>query len=179
VKAALLAVLIGFGAVNRRRNLPGLRAAGAGGPGRQGVVLRRTLRAEVALIAGVLAATAVLTELSPTQATSGPFATTTDLGAAQLELTVDPGTAGANEIHAYLFDSQTGAQYEQVKEFEIGASLPAESIGPLELDARKAGPGHYVVRDAELGIQGDWELEVDARVSAFEELSAVIEVPVR
>jgi copper transport protein len=172
-------VLIGLGALNRRRNLPQLRTAGTGGPGRAGVVLRRTLRAEVALIAGVLATTAVLTALSPAQATSGPFATTTGLGTAQLELTVDPATAGANEIHAYLFDSQSGAQYDEVKEFSIDASLPAESIGPLELDARKAGPGHYVVRDAELGIQGDWELEVDARISAFEELSAVVEVPIR
>jgi hypothetical protein len=61
----------------------------------------------------------------------------------------------------------------------VTATLPAEAIGPIELDPRKAGPGHYVVRDAALGVAGEWELDVSSRVSAFEEQRASVEVPIR
>ena len=46
VKSALVAVLLGFGALNRRRTVPAVSAAAAAGaaPGRTGLALRRTLR---------------------------------------------------------------------------------------------------------------------------------------
>jgi copper transport protein len=182
VKAALLFALIGLGAVNRGRIRPRLMrlaregAVSTGGTGR---ALRRTLAAEAALIAAVLVATAVLTALSPAAATQGPFSGSAELGPAELELTVDPSVVGANEAHIYLFDRQTGAQYDDVKELGVDASLPASDIGPLEQAVRKSGPGHYVIRDLQLGPAGSWRLEVAARVSAFDQYEAEIEVPVR
>ena len=52
VKFLLLMVLIGIGAYNRRRSVPRLNRIAAGGesPGRAGLLLRRALRAEVALL---------------------------------------------------------------------------------------------------------------------------------
>jgi copper transport protein len=181
VKAGLLGLLVGLGAVNRRRSVPAMveRADARRSPGEAGVVLRRTLRAEIVLIGGVLAATAVLAASSPTAATGGPFSASAPIGGATLELTVDPAAAGPNEIHIYLFDRETGAQYEEVKELTVRAELPAEDVGPLEIDTRKAGPGHYVARNAPLGVSGDWVLEVAARVSAFEQNEADVEVPIR
>jgi copper transport protein len=127
----------------------------------------------------VLAATAVLAALAPPASTeSGPYSTSAELGDARLELTVDPATAGANEIHLYLFDRVSGAQWDEAKEVAIDATLPAEDIGPIELEPRKAGPGHYVVRDAALGVTGEWELAIAGRVSAFAELRAVVEIPI-
>ena len=67
-KAALLAILIGLGAINRQRNRPRLdelARSGTEAPGDTGRLLRRTMRTEVALIGGVLVVTALLTLLSP------------------------------------------------------------------------------------------------------------------
>ena len=116
VKAALLALLIGLGALNRRRTVPALErlARDRSAPGAEGGVLRRTIRVEVALIVGVLAATAFLAATAPPAATSGgPVSASADLGPANLELTVDPAAVGANQVHLYLFDRETGAQYER------------------------------------------------------------------
>ena len=57
VKIVLLGLLVGLGALQRRRSVPGLRAAAKGGasPGAAGVLLRRALRAELALVVVVLA----------------------------------------------------------------------------------------------------------------------------
>ena len=59
------------------------------------------------------------------------------------------------------------------------ASLPEGEIAPIELEARKAGPGHYVIGGAPLSPAGDWRLEVIARVSEFDEYGARFTVPVR
>jgi copper transport protein len=182
VKAALLGALIGLGAINRQRLRPRLLAQARDGttPGATGLLLRRVIRAELVLIGGVLAATAVLAALAPPASTqAGPFSTSAELGDARLEVTVDPATTGANEIHLYLFDRESGAQWDEAKEVAVTATQTEAQIGPLEEDVRKAGPGHYVVRGAALGVEGDWELAIAARVSAFEELRTVVEVPIR
>ena len=79
----------------------------------------------------------------------------------------------------YLFRRSDGAQYDRVKELRVSASLPEKQIGPLQLRADKAGPGHYVVRRAQIAPAGDWKLELIARVSRFDEYRAQVEVPVK
>ena len=61
----------------------------------------------------------------------------------------------------------------------VTARLPAKGIGPLDLEARKTGPGHYTVPAATLAPAGDWRLEVDALVSEFDQYTTTVEVPVR
>ncbi|HEX5909758.1 MAG TPA: copper resistance protein CopC, partial [Thermoleophilaceae bacterium] len=182
VKTALLLVLLGLGAYNRQRTRPQLveRARAGETPGATGLRLRRAIRAEVALLAAVLVAAGALVGYSPTagSAAAGPFSANENLGPARLELTVDPARVGANEIHLYLFDRRTGAQYDRAKELTVSASLPAKRIGPLSLAARKTGPGHYTVRGASLVPAGDWVLAVESRVSAFDAFDAKVEVPV-
>ena len=82
IKFCLLMVLIGIGAYNRRRSVPRLKRIAAGGesPGRAGLLLRRALRAEVALLVVVLGVTAALASYAPpVTAQSGPFSTETHL----------------------------------------------------------------------------------------------------
>lgn len=182
VKAALFVALIALGAHNRRRSQPMLTrlAGGSEAPGQAGIVLRRALRAEVALMATVLAVTAALVSYSPSAGVqTGPFADSIDLGPARMELTVDPARAGVNEIHVYLFDARSGAQYDRPRRLAIAASDRERDIGPIELDVRKTGPGHYTVTTADLAPAGDWTLRVRAAVSAFEELRGELEVPIR
>jgi copper transport protein len=182
VKSAIFVALIALGAHNRRRSQPRLtRLAGDGeAPGTAGIVLRRALRAEVALMVLVLGVTAALVSYSPSaDSPAGPYSGSAELGAARMELTVDPARAGANEIHVYLFDARSGAQYDRARRLSIAARQPALDIGPIALDVRKVGPGHYTVTRADLAPAGDWTLTVRAPVSDFEELRTELEVPIR
>jgi copper transport protein len=180
-KFLLLMAVIAIGAYNRRRSVPRLRRIAAGGeaPGRAGLLLRRALRGELALLVVVLGVTAALASYAPpVSAQSGPFATETTVGPALLEMTVEPARVGANEVHLYLFDAKSGAPFSRAKEVTMTAALPEKEIS-LPLEPQRAGPGHYVVPSAFLNVGGDWQIEVMVRVSAFDEFTKSIEVPVR
>jgi copper transport protein len=182
VKIVLLAALAGLGWVNRQRAIPALeRLAGAGDPpGHSGVVARRTIRGELTLMLTVLAVTAALVSYTPPiDIASGPVSTTTTLGPAELEVTVEPARVGLNTVHLYLIDAKTGAQFTATKELTVTAKLPAKGIGPLPLQTNLAGPGHYVLSSAELSPGGTWQLLITDRVSEFDEYAKTIEVPIR
>ena len=180
-KIVLLVLLLALAAWNRQRARP--RLAGLAErhepPGRAGALLRRSLRVEALLMVTVLGVTATLVSYPPPSSARGPFSDTVDLGPARLELTVDPARPGTNELHLYLFRRSNGAQYDRVKELRVSASLPEKQIGPLHLQAEKAGPGHYVVRRATVAPAGDWVVVLDARVSKFDAYRAEVEVPIK
>jgi copper transport protein len=133
----------------------------------------------VALLVVVLGVTAALASYAPpVSAQSGPFSTETTVGPIQLEMSVEPGSVGANEIHIYLFDAKSGAPYAKVKQLTVSAALPEESIS-LPLEPQLSGPGHYTIPDALLSAKGAWKLGVDIRVSAFNQYETTIEVPIR
>lgn len=182
VKLVLLLVLVGVGAYQRRRSLPRLRqiAAAGGAPARAGVLLRRVLRAELALIAVVLGATAALTAYPPsTVARSGPFSATQRIGPAQLQLTVDPTLTGPNQIHLYLLRPRDGAPFTRAQEVAVAETQRERAIGPLTQVAHRAGPGHFLVPRAVLGVAGDWRVRVTMRVSSFDAYTTTLRVPVR
>jgi copper transport protein len=182
IKIVVFLGIVALGAFNRRRLLPALRRAAADGssPGRTGLLLRRTLRAELLLGIAALAATGALAGYAPSIAEStGPYSTTADIGPARMEMTVDPARVGLNEMHVYLFDRRDGRQYDETEELTVTAELPEKDIDRIELEATKAGPGHYVMSGAALGVAGDWTIEIAARVSDFDEYRAEVQVPVR
>jgi copper transport protein len=181
VKSVLLLALIAVGAWHRRTGIPRIRelAATDRPTGGAGLAVRRALRAEIALIVVVFGVTAALSSYAPSVAeTSGPFSTTTTVGPAQLQLTVDPAAVGSNEIHLYLLDPRGGGQWNRAKEVRISAVQREKGIGPLPERVSKAGPGHYVVPAAVLGVAGDWTLNVAIRVSAFDQYEREIDVPI-
>ncbi len=57
------------------------------------------------------------------------------------------------------------------------AALPDKGIS-LPLEPQLAGPGHYTIPDALLNASGDWRIGLAVRVSAFDEYTKTIEVPV-
>jgi copper transport protein len=181
IKAVLLIALIGLGVVQRRRVLPRLRAiaATAQPPARAGLLLRRTLRGELLLIAGVLGTTAALAAYAPSIAqVAGPFETTTTVGPLQLQLTADPAAVGANEVHVYLFDTRDGSPFTGTRELTLTATETDRGVGPLPVSSDLAGPGHYVAHAA-LGVPGTWSVRVAVRVSDFDEYTTRVEVPIR
>ncbi|HEY5198796.1 MAG TPA: CopD family protein [Solirubrobacteraceae bacterium] len=181
VKIVLFGALVGFGVLHRKRIIPALeRLARTGAtPGGVGSLLRRTLRREGVTMLCVFGVTAALIDYTPpVDANSGPFSTTTTIGPAELELTVDPARVGPNEIHLYLIDAQTGAQFTQTKELDVTASLPAKRIGPLALKANLSGPGHYTLDTTTFAPAGTWQLQITDRVSDFDEYVKTIDVPI-
>jgi copper transport protein len=185
IKAILLLILIGLGAVNRERVVPTLRRLAAGGatPGDAGRLLRRTLRAEVALIVAVLAVTGALTGYAPptaaTAAKAGPVSVTQRMGPLDVQTTVDPARVGPNAVHMYLFKAADGAPFTGTKELTVKATLPSRNIGPLELTMHRAGPGHYVADAVTLSPGGDWRLQITDRVSDFDEYTTTVKASVR
>ena len=124
VKVVLFAAIVALGWVNRRRLLPALADA-TGDPRRAGVLLRRTLRAELLIGVAALAVTGALAGYAPSIAEgTAPFSGSADIGPARLELTVDPARVGPNELHVYLFDRASGRQYDATKELTVTAELP-------------------------------------------------------
>jgi copper transport protein len=182
IKFALLMALVALGALNRQRTIPALSRAVAArrSPGEIGVLLRRTLRAEVFLVIVVLGVTSALVGYTPpVDATLGPFSATAAIGPAQLQITVDPARVGVNTIHLYLINPRDGSQFTATQELDVQASLPAKGIGPLKLTATPAGPGHYIVNSTQLIPAGTWDIQLTDRVSAFDEYLQTIEVPIR
>ncbi|HEY2570579.1 MAG TPA: CopD family protein [Solirubrobacteraceae bacterium] len=180
-KVALLLALVALGWVNRQRLLPALRRVVDARltPGDAGMLARRTMRGELALMLGVFAVTAALIGYTPPiDAAAGPFSTNTTIGAAELEMTVEPAKAGVNTAHLYLIDARTGTQFTATKQLTVTASLPSKHIGPLALRATPAGPGHYVLNSAVLSPAGTWEIRITDRVSEFEQHTRTVEVPI-
>ncbi len=181
IKIGLFAVLIGLGAANRMRIIPGLveRLDRSESPGRPGNSLRSMLRVEVLLVTVVLGVTAALVSYPPPDTLqAGPAAGSVQVGGNRLDYTVDPAEVGSNEVHLYLFDDRTGAPVP-VRSMEVSFALPSEEIAPIDADARRAGPGHYVVPAAMLGVQGEWLADVAIRLSRFDEPIAEFKVDVK
>ncbi len=182
VKIALLSCLIGLGWVNRERVIPALgRIVGDGqSPGGVGALARRTMRGEFVLMICLFGVTAALISYAPPiDAASGPFSTTTTIGPAELEMTLEPAKVGLNTIHIYLINAKNGTQFTATKELMVNARLPSKGIGPLPLKAILAGPGHYVLNSAVLSPGGTWEIEIMDRTSEFEQHNRTVSVSIR
>jgi hypothetical protein len=114
---------------------------------------------------------------------TGPYATEFALGSRlDANLVVDPAAAGPNQIHVYLLGGPAGnkpGRPVEVSEVQVGASLPSRRIGPLRLEAHRAGPGHFIVTGAHLAIPGDWQIELEVRRGAFDLLTKTVSVPIR
>ena len=144
VKIGLFLGLLSLGAYNRQRLRPRLQRIATGGepPGRDGLMLRRTLRSELGLMAGVLTATAFLTSYAPPAATAGgPFSTTAELGPARMELTLDPARVGRNELHLYFFDSRTGSPVRPRQAVDAAHDAPREGHRPAPAAPAQGRPG--------------------------------------
>jgi copper transport protein len=178
VKASIVLVLVLLGAHNRFRSVPRLRAGIASAVDRRrflGVVA-----AELAIMVTAVGVTAALIAEPPAKAQvapSGPVAATTRVGPYELNLVVDPAKTGPNQIHLYLLDRS--GQPAEVSGAEISASYPAARVGPIDQDARRAGPGHFVVPAAQLAIAGTWEIGVAVRRGEFQEWQTTVPIPIR
>ncbi len=157
-KSGLALAAIALGGLNRYRSLPRLAAGGSAR------LLRSLAGGEVTLAAGVFALTGLLTGLPPgTSAAGGPppaqkiidlrghdFATTINV-----ELRIDPGTAGTNSFTARITDFDTG---RAVKADRVSIDLrpvgrPGVSGSTVELAQRG---DTWKTTSSQLSITGIW-----------------------
>jgi copper transport protein len=177
-KVALVLPLLALGAYNNRFAVPSLRRGTASLAER-----RRFLRAagaELVLMVGIVAVTAVLVAEPPARATvapRGPYATTAQLGDLELNLVADPAQAGRNDLHLYL--TNRSGQPTDVAELRMLASLPSKRVGPLRFRTERLASGHFSALGVQLAISGDWQIRVEARRGEFESLTQTISIPIR
>lgn len=167
-KVAGFAVLVALGWVNRSRLVPLVERTVA--------PLRRSLRVETLVAALVLAVTAALIHQPParTQA-SEPFDTTAtaDSGAV-VNATVDPATAGTNDIHLYFY---AGSGTEPLAVDAVQVTAGTADVPPRRLQVTPVSTNHVTVAGASLPSAGTWTVEVTA-VQAGEPLIFTFEVPI-
>jgi copper transport protein len=169
VKLALFAGLLGLGALNRYRLVPALRVtARRRAMGR----LRRSVRGELWLAAGVLLAAALLSELPPgatvREAAAGqrpaapPMAlraTGNDYGTSvRVTLTVSPGAAGPNSFQAAVSDYDTGNPLPVERVELTGTPMAQPDLASARLRLVKGADGSWQGKGRLLSIGGHWSL---------------------
>ena len=180
IKIVLFVLLVAAGAWQRRRGIPGLeRASGSSEDAVPRV--RRVLVTETAVVIAVLVATAALASYAPasTALQAGPVSRTATSGPIEVQMTVDPSAVGVNQIHIYLLDAKTGAQFTGSKSVSVAEKQADQGVGPLTQTPQPAGPGHYIVPAAQLPVKGNWTVTVTVLVSAFDQYETSFSVPVR
>ncbi|MFE9020078.1 copper resistance CopC/CopD family protein [Streptomyces sp. NPDC007808] len=154
--------------------------------------LRRSVLAEVAVGAAVLALTTLLTSTLPGRAeaeaaagtpavvgasvTDVPFDVGTPGGRGKVQITLDPGRVGDNSIEALVYGPDGGVAI--VPELRISFTLPAKDIGPIDAEVTDKG-GYWGNSFLNLPLAGTWEMKVTVRTSEVDQVSETRTVVVR
>jgi hypothetical protein len=163
LKLLLFAGLLVLAARNRYRLLPSLT-----GPAGRLDALRRSVAGEVALVACVLLAAALLTQLPPGRFALATPATRTSPPAnvqvqgsdyttsVRLALTTTPGTPGPNTFTAKVTDYDTGQPYP-AQRVELRFSLrDRPEVSGATLDLAHEDDGSWQAKGSQLSIDGRW-----------------------
>jgi copper transport protein len=183
-KVAVLAVVVMVACWNRWQLVPRV-AAKVTDDDRSGALttVRQTVRLEAIGLVAVLAITAVLVNVTPASTAAGIdglFSETKPFGEDyELNLVVDPGRVGQNEVHLYIYDD-TGAPLtdDPFDSMLLRLIPPGEGLGAIEREPQYILPGHYTLAGNELSIPGTWNLEAEAREGEFGLLTADFDVRV-
>lgn len=181
IKLIIVAAIITVAAWNRKRILPSI-ATEPRSYERWGH-LCQTLSYEAALLIAVISVTGFLSNSSPDhqhqdQTQQESVASEISFGAESQGLVidgqVDPGATGAN---TFTFDLTYNGEPVSSDDVEVSARLPEQQLGPLSTTPMfDSETGKYTAQ-LTLPTSGDWEVQVSARVSRFEQPIAL--VPVR
>ena len=112
------------------------------------------------------------------RSSSGPYSTTVNVGPARVEVTVDPARVGPNELHLYLFDRKTGAPSRARRSSASPPRCRRSTSPSSRSNSHVAGPGHYVVDGASLGVRATGRSRSTVRVSDFDEYAQRFTVPI-
>ncbi|MFF2522323.1 copper resistance CopC/CopD family protein [Streptomyces liangshanensis] len=153
--------------------------------------LRRSVLAEAGVAVVLLAVTTVLTSTEPGRtaeeeanrtgasasapATAGPLDVTLPFdtggvkGKGTVQVTLDPGTSGANLMHLYI-DGPAGQPLD-VPEVKVAFTLTSQKIGPLPIVPERFAAGHWSADGVQLPMPGVWKLQVTVRTSDIDQIT--------
>ena len=149
LKLTFVAALVLLGAVSRRI----LRRVGS-------TKLGPSIAIEAVLGAVIIAVTAVLTGVPPSQAsTIEPFAETLVRGEVIADVTISPARVGSTEVHVLL--NSPGGSLSRIKLVAVRASLDSRGVPPNAMDLKEVGPNHWS-GSFTFAFAGEWRLDVVA-----------------
>lgn len=181
VKVGIIIPIVAIAGYNRFRLLPRLFTSPTAR--QRWRHLTRALGMEATLLVVVLLVTGFLTNLSPGQDMQDhpghetAVADTVTLDAQAQGLTIDgtlePALVGANDLS---FALQYQGEAVTSEEVTIRVSLPEHELGPFEVTPEfDEAAGEYSA-ELTLPVAGEWQVDVVARVSKFDE--PIVTVPV-
>ena len=170
VKIALVAALVGLGALNHFFWAPAVRDGRGGRAGRRFAL---NSRGELAVALGVLAATAVLTNLVPGRVdvvaggaepvpSAGVTVTGTDYATSvRVTLSLTPGVAGSNEYQLRVVEYDTGEPLTGVTEVGMRCSLPERpDMAPVTVELEPSADGVWGGAGLDFSVAGLWTVDV-------------------
>jgi copper transport protein len=171
LKSLLLLPMLALGAVNLLLISPALRRRVADGVlavGQYGSAFVRGIRVELALGVVILVFAALLSNTSPPPGAAGAGSGAPSVGfqetlmdeGVEVQLTVEPAVAGANDIDIVL---DAPGDSPAVREVVLRFTYLDENIGTTEDEAEQLDPEHYAVIGGQLSLAGAWEVEVIVR----------------
>ena len=182
LKLVAVAGALGFGAWHWLVVRPARRPCRVPTPARAARGLRRTLRAEVALVVLAVAATGLLTSSIPARDLLDPgaeiFATTRLTPAASITLRVSPGQIGANEFSVVVgpVDPDTYGELQRVYlRFTPSGANDAAGMSNQRIQLQQAGPSDpwtFRATGAYLALEGDWQVSAIVRRAGVEDFEA-------
>lgn len=134
--------------------------------------LRRPVVVEAIAGAGAIALAAVLVATPPARDSyrvARDAQVSFDNGY-RAQISLDPARQGSNAMHVYLFDRS--GQLAQIEEATVTVRDDAAQIGPLEVDARNVGQGHFIASGVELPASGRWTVSVTFTEPGFGAVTA-------
>ncbi|MFB9180742.1 copper resistance CopC/CopD family protein [Dactylosporangium sucinum] len=144
--------------------------------------LQRTVLAEVAITAVVLAATAALVQTTPARtAQAGPpsrdaFNVTVTTNLFQLGIDIAPARTGVNTVHLYATDA--GGRPIPVAEWSGTAALPDRGIEPIAVPLLALTSDH-ASGQLTFPVAGDWQLRFTVRIDETNRATATTTIQVR
>lgn len=163
----------------------GLRSGSGDGPPEVPSMsaLRKSVSAELAIVAVVLAATALLVNTPTGRESYAPpvnavsqFDTGGPGGAGTLRASVTPARLGPDHIELTL--TTPGGQAFRAAQVQASLYMGARNLGPLPVALTATGPGRYRAASASFGFIGQWQLRVTVRSDAFDETTIVVPVTI-
>ncbi len=169
-KMGIALVLIGFGVANRRM-VRRLRERGEEGG------LRRSVLAELVLMAAAIIVTSVLINEPPAKAVAAaqPVEARVAIDDLSAQVVVDPAETGSNLVSVFL---KRQGQPVSADEVSVTATPPAD-VGPFRLQTESAEAGHYVAPPLQASVAGVWTFEIAVRRGEFNLNAATVSIPIR
>ncbi|AJE84120.1 copper resistance protein CopC [Streptomyces albus] len=98
-----------------------------------------------------------------------PYDTGGKDGRGQVQLELDPGRTGGNELHAYARTSDGGPA--DLPELKLAFTLKAKDLGPLAVTPERVVAGHWTAEGVQLPVAGDWRVAVTVRTSDIDQIT--------